>query len=139
MSKKFRRPKRFYTLELGDENDTQIELRLTAEAMDKLEQKTGKKIQEFLETMDEDVIGSFILVLWASRQPFLSGDGKQEENRFTVEDARDLYDDLIDYEHDLMDIQDILKGILKHSGLMPETPVEVEDDEDEDGEETKND
>lgn len=138
---KIRRPKRFYNLDLRDEAGTKIELRLTTGAMDKLSDVTGKKFTEFLETMDDDIIRSFIQVLWASRQPFLSGDGKKAENRFTMEDAEDMYDDLIDNGYDIMSISEILKGILRESGLMPaeteegDEPEEVEELD----EETKND
>lgn len=136
---KIRRPKRFYSLDLRDDESTIIELRLTTLSMEKLEDHTGKSFQVFLESIGEDPIGSFVKVLWASRQPFMVGDGKKEGNRFTVNDAKDMYDELIDNGYNITDINDILVGILEASGIKIKDDEVKDEDESVSDDEIKND
>jgi len=120
---KTKRPQRFYTLEVGGKT---YELRLTMEAIEKLQQHVGKKIQAFLGSFNEDVLGGFATVVWAARQPFI-----EPGEKFTIEDAKALWDELIDEGNDIEDNSEILQGILIESGLMPhKEEIQEEDDED---------
>ena len=102
------------------------ELRLTMEAIEKLQTHVGKKIQAFLGSFNEDVLGGFVTVVWAARQPFI-----EQGNKFTLDDAKALWDELIDEGNDIEDNSEILQGILIESGLMPhKQEVQEEDDED---------
>ena len=120
---KTKRPLRFYKLEVSGRV---IELRLTMEAIERLQEQVGKKINAFLSTFNEDVLGGFVSVVWAARQPFIN-----PPDKFSLADAKDLWDELIDEGNDIEMNSKILEGILVESGLMPH-PKEVQIEEDED-------
>lgn len=122
-------PKRYFEFEVDDQ---EIKCRLTTDSIKKLEKSLGKKLQDYLNELGDDVIGGFVNILWASQQPFLTGTAK-----FTKADAEDIFDKLIEDNKDIMDISDIMQGILRESGLIPKKKPEKEDDEDNEDEEVE--
>ena len=117
---KTKRPLRFYSLNVGGRV---LELRLTMDAIEKLQNHVGMKIQAFLQSFSEDVLGGFVTVVWAARQPFVATGEK-----FTMDDAKCIWDELIDEGNNVEDNSKILQDILKESGLMPHE-AEIEEDE----------
>ncbi len=117
---KTKRPLRFYSLQVGGRV---LELRLTMDAIEKLQNHVGMKIQAFLQSFSEDVLGGFVTVVWASRQPFV-----EPGEKFTMDDAKNIWDELIDEGNNVEDNSKILQDILKESGLMPHE-AEIEEDE----------
>lgn len=104
-------PNRYYEFEVAGKV---LKCRITTEAIRKLEGRVNKKLQVYLNDLGEDVIGAFVNVLWASQQPFVTADSP-----FKISDAESVYDALIDEGYDIKYTAEIMKGILRESGLIP--------------------
>ena len=101
-----------YTFKIGSKD---YNLRLTANAIKAIENKLGKSIFQAFENLKDNLVDTFIAVIWGSMQP-LNPD-------FTYEQATDLFDDYIAEGHSFDDLMREVNGLLAVSGFFKKGQV----------------
>ena len=101
-----------YTLKVGDK---EYKLRLTAGAIKSIENRLGKSIFKAFENLRDNLVDTFIAVIWGAMQP-LNPD-------FTYEQATDLFDEYIAEGHSFDDLMREVNGLLAVSGFFKKGQV----------------
>ncbi|MBC8536890.1 DUF6096 family protein [Feifania hominis] len=97
---------RFVTLQVGGE---EYRLRLTAEAILAAEKKLDKSIITALQTIQENLLGTVTVILWAAMQPLQPGT--------TMERVYEIYDDYIDGGHTVEELLAVITELFEVSGF----------------------
>ena len=98
--------KSFYTLTIGGE---EYKLRLTAGAIMAIEKKLGMSIFTAFENIRDNMVETFITVLWGAMQP--------QNANFPFEKAADIFDQYIDDGNSVDDLMQEINALFEASGF----------------------